>query len=54
MKVRIQALGQHLRHLLHIVAHHMLQKLLQTTLGIHLLQLLLIQVQHLIHSPLEL
>ena len=39
MEVGIQSLIAHLRHLLHIVTHHMFQKLLQTALGIHLLQL---------------
>ena len=54
MKVGIEALGAHLGHLLHVVGHDVLQQLLQIAAGVDVLQLLLVQVQHLVHSPLEL
>lgn len=54
MKVGIEALGAHLGHLLHVVGHDVLQQLLQIAAGVNVLQLLLVQVQHLVHTPLEL
>ena len=54
MKVRIEALGAHLGHLLHVVGEHVVEELLQVGPRVDVLQLLLVQVQHLVHTPLEL
>ena len=54
MKIGIEALGAHLGHLLHVVGHDVLQQLLQIAAGVDVLQLLLVQVEHLVDPSLEL
>ena len=54
MEVWIEALVAHLAHFLDIVGEHVVEKLLQVCSGVDVLQLLLVQVEHLVDAPLEL
>ena len=54
MEVWIEALVAHLAHFLNIVGEHMVQELFQVCSGVDVLQLLLVQVEHLVDAPLEL
>lgn len=54
MEVRVQPLAAHLGDLLHLAVVDIVDEPAQVGLGVHRLQLLLIQLQHLVHSPLVL
>ena len=54
VEVRVEALVAHLSHFLHIVGQHLVQELLQVRPRVDVLQLLLVQVEHLVDATLEL
>ena len=54
VEVRVEALVAHLSHFLHIVGQHLVQELLQVRPRVDVLQLLLVQVEHLVDTTLEL
>ena len=54
MEVWIEALVAHFAHFLDIVGEHVVEELFQVCSGVDVLQLLLVQVEHLVDAPLEL
>lgn len=54
MEVRIQSLRAHLRHLLHLSVVHVLEEAPQIRSCVQRLQLLLVQIQHLVDASLVL
>ena len=54
VEVWIKALVAHFPNFLNIVGEHVVEKLLQVRPGVDVLQLLLVQVEHLVDASLEL
>ena len=54
VEVGIETLVAHFPHFLHIVGEHVVEKLLQVRPGVDVLQLLLVQVEHLVDASFEL